>query len=403
MRSSNGAGTDAQETSRCRPRFLLTFLAWVPGFAGGDRHLLEVASRWREHVDISVVSPPQAFPLIESFLGGVEKHPLGSAGPRAAARGPILALEYIRRGFVARFRCDLAADVVVAASHFSPDSAALAALAQQGRTGVSYVYHLVADRQRNDPRTIWSKADERVGLALLRRHADLVFVSNRPTASALAQRGFSPVRTDVGLDLGRFRCARRRGFPPHTLFLARMVTAKGVIDAVTAWARVREAVSGAKLVMAGAGPEQATGQRHAERLGIADSIEWTGLVSEEEKGRLLARSRVLLAPSYEEGWGIAVGEALATGLPVVGYRLPVLDELFPSAYLGVRAGDVGDLARAVIDVLTDDALADELSHRGRRVVERYDLSRVAELELEQILRRRPLRHGQTAASRFPTA
>ena len=45
-----------------RPRFLLTFLAWASGLSGGDRHLLEMGARWREHVDIEVLAPPQASP-----------------------------------------------------------------------------------------------------------------------------------------------------------------------------------------------------------------------------------------------------------------------------------------------------------------------------------------------------
>ena len=125
--------------------------------------------------------------------------------------------------------------------------------------------------------------------------------------------------------------------------------------------------------------------RRAARLGISDSIEWPGFVSEEEKRRLLGNSALLLAPSYEEGWGISVAEALATELPVVGYRLPVLDELFPSAYAAAAPGDIEGSQMQSSDSLSDPAYARTLRRQGSTVIQRYDVSRVAQLELERIL------------------
>lgn len=370
-----------------RPRFLLTFLGWAHGLSGGDRHLLEVAARWREHVDVSVLAPPQAQPLLRSFLGDVPLHELGSAGARPAGQGPLLALEYVRRAIAASVRELPRADVVVAASHFTPDAAALRALVRRGALGVGYVYHLVAGRQRRDPRTLWSKTDERVGLALLRRSAGVVFVPNATTAEELAARGFDPVRTAVGIDLASFHQAQLTD-EPRAAFVARLVRSKGVEDAVHAWASVCGSVPGARLVMAGAGPEREAGAELAERLGIADAVEWRGFVGDDdEKRRLLSESRLLLAPSYEEGWGISVCEALATGIPVVAYRLPALDELFDSAYLGANPGDTAELARLATRVLTDDGAARELAARGRTTATRYDVARVAESELEVILAR----------------
>jgi len=140
--------------------------------------------------------------------------------------------------------------------------------------------------------------------------------------------------------------------------------------------------------MVGAGPERARGIALAEQLGVTDSVEWPGFVSEDEKRRILGESRVLVAPSYEEGWGISVCEALASGVPVVAYRHSVLDELFDSAYLGVSPGDIEGLAGIAARVLTDDSLAETLSWQGRQMAERYDVGRVAEQELEAILRQR---------------
>src|SRR5206468_4567760 len=133
-------------------------------------------------------------------------------------------------------------------------------------------------------------------------------------------------------------------------------------------ARVVRRVPGARLVMVGSGPELQHAQALAERLGVSAAVEWRGFVSEAEKRTILSDSRLLLAPSREEGWGIAVAEGLASGVPVVGYRLPVLDELFGSSYVGTPIGDVDALAANAVEVLVDDALAARLSRGGRETV-----------------------------------
>jgi glycosyltransferase involved in cell wall biosynthesis len=346
-----------------------------------------MAARWRERVDLEVLAPREAMEAIQPFLGEVPLRACGSSGPRRRAAGAALAIEYVRRSVTASLQRPPKTDVVVAASHFTPDAAALARLVRRGALGVAYVYHLVSARPSSGLRTFWSKNDERMGLWILRRSADVVFSSNRTTAEALTTRGFAPEHTAVGIEPSSFRRADPVGAPPRAAFVGRLAHTKGVLDAIQAWSAVREAVPGAKLLMVGVGPERPAGEALAARLGIAEGVEWRGFVSEEEKREILAGSRLFVGPSYEEGWGISVCEALASGLPVVGYRLPVLDELFGSAYLGVEPGDVDELARVITQLLNDNAMVERLSQAGPEAAAAYDVSRVAEQELELILGR----------------
>ena len=367
-----------------RLRFLLIFLAHSAKLSGGDRHLLEMASRWQDHVDVSVVAPARAAETVNEFLGEVEVHELGSSPPVGAR----LALEYVRRSVAAIARPLPRADVALASSHFTPDAIALASLVRHGALGVGYVYHLVAKRAQTDARTLWSKNDERLGLAILGRYANLVFVSNDTTAASLSQRGFRPVKTDVGIDLQRFGGAEGIRIPNRGLFVGRMVSRKGVSDAVETWAKVSAVIPGAKLIMAGEGPDRDVATELAAELGIASAVEFVGFVSEGEKRRLLLESSLFLAPSYEEGWGIGVCEALASRIPVLAYRLPVLDELFPSSYLAAPLRDPSALADIAVRVLTDPSFSESVVRRGVETVSRYDVARVAVNELETILRRR---------------
>ncbi len=75
-----------------------------------------------------------------------------------------------------------------------------------------------------------------------------------------------------------------------------MVRTKGVTDAIHAWAYVRRSLADAKLLMLGSGPQRERASALAESLGVSDAIEWRRFVSEEEKRRILSKSRLSLAP-----------------------------------------------------------------------------------------------------------
>jgi glycosyltransferase involved in cell wall biosynthesis len=70
-----------------------------------------------------------------------------------------------------------------------------------------------------------------------------------------------------------------------------------------------------------AGPDQvgqqAVLQALAERLGVANRITWTGMISGSLKWGALAASEVFVLPSHQENFGIVVAEALACKLPVI--------------------------------------------------------------------------------------
>jgi glycosyltransferase involved in cell wall biosynthesis len=339
---------------------------------------------------VEVLAPGNARETIFGLLGEVRFTARGWDNALVINGGPALAAEYVRRAIVAELRPHRA-DVVIGASHFLPDAAAVHAAARHGAHGVAFIYHLVAERTDRSLRTRWSQADEALGLRLLRGSAHTVFTSNDDTLSALAQRGFNPVRTDVGLDLATFRRAHAAEAPPVALFVARLVPKKGLADLIAGWPQVRERVPAARLIVVGSGGERNAVEQQIGELGIGASVEWKGFVSEEAKRELLSNARVFVAPSYEEGWGISVAEAMASALPVVAYRLPTLDEVFGDGYVAVNKGDIGGLADAVARLLTDDTAAADAAALGAASVARYDVQAVAEKELAAILSKRRVR------------
>lgn len=101
----------------------------------------------------------------------------------------------------------------------------------------------------------------------------------------------------------------------EVLFVGRVVTWKGVLLAVDAFARA--GLVDARLVIIGDGPDLDAVRGRAESLGIGDAVEITGALPRDV---VLARMRVascFLFPSFHDSAGFVVSEALSLGLPVV--------------------------------------------------------------------------------------
>ena len=119
-----------------------------------------------------------------------------------------------------------------------------------------------------------------------------------------------------------------------------------------------------------------------EQLGIADSVTVTGGISEHRKNHLLRESRVGLRLSNEEGWGLSITEFLALEMPVVAYRLPVFEQVFPTQLELVNRGDVIGAATETLALLSDPRRLTKRGRDGSKFVKQYDYRQIAREELD---------------------
>jgi len=132
----------------------------------------------------------------------------------------------------------------------------------------------------------------------------------------------------------------------------------------------------ARLVIAGRGPLRKRLEAVAAEYGIAEKVRFAGAVG--DVGRLLKGLDVFAFPSLWEGFGIALAEGMATGLPVVASRTGGITEIVEDEVSGllVPPGDRRRLGEALIRVLEDGDLARRLGANGlARVRERFDVAR----------------------------
>jgi len=148
---------------------------------------------------------------------------------------------------------------------------------------------------------------------------------------------------------------------PTFAYLGRIKEYKQLDHLIRILPKVLSAVPEAELVVAGRGDYSALSSL-AESLNVSQSVRFMGEVSEEGKMEVMSRAWVFVTPSMKEGWGITVIEANYCGTPAIGYNVPGLRDSIRDGKTGllVSQGDVDRLADAVVSILTDGRLREQL-------------------------------------------
>ena len=130
-------------------------------------------------------------------------------------------------------------------------------------------------------------------------------------------------------------------------WMGRVHPQKGIDDLLATLAWLKQQVPDFRAVIIGKSQDKL--EPVIGRMGLSENVTFSGLVSEEEKFRLLKSSRVFVMPSRYESWGIVVGEALASDVPVVAYDLPCYRPVFGDFVRYVKCFDSDGFKRAVED------------------------------------------------------
>jgi len=166
------------------------------------------------------------------------------------------------------------------------------------------------------------------------------------------------------------------------LFLSRIHEKKGCDLVLHAFAAAAAARPALRLVMAG--PEQegygAALRALAARLGIAERITWTGMLSGSEKWGAYRAADAFILPSHQENFGIVVAEALACGVPVlISNKVNIWREVAADG-AGLVAEDDRAGATALLGQWLDlepDRRARMSSNALRCFAERFEIDRAA--------------------------
>ncbi|HUV05756.1 MAG TPA: glycosyltransferase family 1 protein, partial [Armatimonadota bacterium] len=182
------------------------------------------------------------------------------------------------------------------------------------------------------------------------------------------------------------RVAREHGLGHSTiLYLGTLEPRKNIPALLAAFSQARKS-SPAKdctLVLAG-GKGWFFNQtfKLVEDLGLKESVRFTGYVPAEDLPALYSAATVFVYPSLHEGFGLPPLEAMACGTPVITSNASSLPEVVGDAGIMVDPYNVEELAGAILRVLCDPDLRQEMSAKGLERAKKFSWEETARQTLK---------------------
>jgi glycosyltransferase involved in cell wall biosynthesis len=167
----------------------------------------------------------------------------------------------------------------------------------------------------------------------------------------------------------------------YILFLGTLEPRKNIDGLLEAYgALIARRPDSPPLKLAGSAVAGAEAWREAiGRLPLRGRVDYHGYVRDTERQTVYAGARLLVLPSFDEGFGMPVVEAMSLGIPVVASNCGALPEVSGGAALLVDPEDLSELSHAMERVLFEPGLARRLGEDGLRRAQQFNWARTADL------------------------
>lgn len=204
-------------------------------------------------------------------------------------------------------------------------------------------------------------------IAVIPNAASSLFRPMAPSAAA----GY--VRRRFGLDA------------PFLLMVGDLQPRKNQIGLIRAFAELLAALPGTRCRLVLAGKDTWFGpavRREAQRSAAAERIHFVGFVSDEDLLHLYNACEFFVFPSFYEGFGLPVVEAMACGKAVACSRTSALPEVADAAAVFFDPHSTHEMVRAMIDLMADRELLARMERLALQRAAAFSWKRTAERTLE---------------------
>ena len=216
--------------------------------------------------------------------------------------------------------------------------------------------------------------------------SDRIIAATRLEADFLVKvAGANPNKVMVipeGVDLDLFKPRTNRLEPENViLFVGRIAPEKGLVYLIKAMPRVVDVFPSVSVLVVG--EDQGIQKdliKLAEKLKVGKTVHFLGARFGDELASIYRKARIFVLPSLYETFGLAVLEAMATGLPVVATKVGGIPELVEDGRNGILVSprDHSALAEGIIELLSDSRLSLRIGKRNVAQTKRYSWWSVAE-------------------------
>jgi glycosyltransferase involved in cell wall biosynthesis len=370
--------------------FLNAFWNNGKGMTGGDQMLIQVFKRIRNDFGkIRCYTSNDGKKVISQYIESVDFFVSNKFFDRLN-----IILNYILRTIKAmpclRFR-DV--DILYGGSDFFPDVIPLFLfkLFHKKAKWFQCVFHIYPDwkkRPGSKLKNFLAQYFQKLSL-LLAKKSDVIININYQVKEELIRRGFDGNKIVVntpGIDLGYFSNLKisEKEKKYDAAFLARLNPSKGIFDLIEIWENVVKEKKDAKLAIIGGGSDEIK-KKMQDKIRdkvLEKNVDILGFLENDRSFSLIKNSKVFLFPSHEEGFGIAIAEAMACGVPVIAWNLPVYDEIFENSLIQISENDFHSFSDKATELLKNNDLRNYISEKSSNFIKKYDWDEIAKKHLE---------------------
>jgi glycosyltransferase involved in cell wall biosynthesis len=363
------------------------------GLGGGDRRAIEILKRFKlRGISIKIVTSRMGYNSYKNYLNtDYVILPFSSVDKLG------VIISYLVRTILACFLTPRSKrnDILYATSDFLPDVFPAFVIKSRNKNAKWFqvIHHLIpspSKRRGSFFRNFTSYYMQKVSFFFIKHFADSVIVVNPLLAKELEQKGFDKKKIRLGSNgvdlnyLKRIQPVNKKLY--DAMFLGRLHPSKGIFDLVTIWKEVCKKKPSAKLVLIGSdGKMEDELKKRIMEAGLVNNIDIMSNLEDYEVFKIMKSSRIFVFPSYEEGWGISICEAMACGLPVVAWDQQVYSKIFPKGILKVPVREIKSFADAVLKILANNQLRNQMKKDAIEVASMYDWDNAARNELMIII------------------
>jgi glycosyltransferase involved in cell wall biosynthesis len=152
---------------------------------------------------------------------------------------------------------------------------------------------------------------------------------------------------------------------PFALFLGTLEPRKNIPNLLRAFAVVQERIPHDLVLVGQKGWKWEPIFEEMKKLNIESRVRWVGYVPDQERVLFYNGADFLVYPSWYEGFGMPLLEAMQCGCPVIASRVSAMPEVVGQAGLLVDPGNTEDLSEALLRLANEPGLREELIEAGR--------------------------------------
>lgn len=360
------------------------------GLSGGEEHCFQLLKLLHSKGYTTNVCCPDNYPN-QSRLKNAKSffYPSIPHEEKYYAFFPILFLIYCYRILrTIKVLQKIDATYVIASSHLFHDIVPTLFITSK-KQYITYIHHIIGMQNRGGISSHITRFLEKISFYIIKKLNYLVFVDSLSTKNILYKKyNFNLSNlfvTKNGIDIVSIKNIKINSQPKYDLcYCGRLRKSKGIYDLLEMINLVKINQPNVTCAVIGVGKEQSRIIQKVREMQLSANINLLGFLSERKKIETIKSSKLFVLPSHEEGWGIVIGEAMASGVPVIAYGLPDIIDIWKEGVRWVECFNIKAFAKYIDYLIRNDNYRRTFILKGNIIVESLDWNNILESEIIQI-------------------